>query len=93
MPRLDYPWAVVVTNTMDNEIEVTVHKTYELAQKALVDDLMDEANIKTQNGIEHQIDVTRLDSHDIATLQILNASPLLTYHYIWQIVHIPEPEA
>ncbi|MBD5585148.1 MAG: hypothetical protein HDQ88_08700 [Clostridia bacterium] len=77
---------------MDDEIEVSVHKTYELAQKALVDDLMNEANIKQQNDIEHEIDASTLDEQDCARLFIHNESALLRYHYIWQIVRIPEPE-
>lgn len=92
MAKLEYPWAIIVSNTMDDEVEITVHKSYELAKKALVDDILDEANIKSQDGINHEVDTSVLDAQDCAMLNIMHPSGLHWYHYMWQIVRIPEPE-
>ena len=89
---LKYPWAVVVTNTLDEEVEVTVHETPELAKKALVDDLSREAKTKTENNTPHKVDMAALDTEGCARLAVMTPGGLERYRYTWQIVEIPDPE-
>ena len=79
-------YALVVTNTRDHDIEVSTHKTYDLALRTAVTDMLDEKHIQEQEN-DHVCEV-ELPGDDIDMGIMTVTTPASTYQYFWHITKI-----